>query len=47
LPGVIKTNRRLFYPIIIDLGKSVESGSRQSKPIYLREEDFFKAIEEE
>jgi len=45
LPEEIPTNRRAFYPVIVDLGPSRESGSRQSKPISISLHDFFAQIE--
>jgi hypothetical protein len=45
LPEEIPTNRRTFYPVIIDLGASRESGSRQPKPISIPLRDFFAQIE--
>jgi len=47
LPPSIPTNRRIFYPMIIDLGSSSESGSRQPSPVYLKLDDFFSALEKE
>ena len=43
----IVTNRRIVYPVIIDLGDSIESGSRQPKPIIVRESDFLTEINRE
>jgi hypothetical protein len=45
LPEEIPTNRRTFYPVIVDLGPSRESGSRQPKPISIPLDDFFEQIE--
>ena len=47
LPQSIPTNRRIFYPLIIDLGSSSESGSRQPKPIYIEQKEFFMALDAE
>jgi hypothetical protein len=47
LPWKISTNRRTFYPIIIDLGPSEVSGSRQPKPIQILLDEFFTAITKE
>jgi hypothetical protein len=45
LPEEIPTNRRTFYPIVVDLGPSRESGSRQPKPISIPLDDFFEELE--
>ena len=45
LPEEIPTNRRIFYPITIDLGPSSESGRRQPKPILIPPSDFFAEME--
>lgn len=44
LPWDIPTNRTTFYPIVIDLGPSKESGRRQSKPIQIPLKEFFSQI---
>lgn len=44
LPWKIPTNRRVFYPIIIDLGPSRVSGRRQPRPIQIPLNEFFDAI---
>lgn len=42
LPWEIRTNRHTFYPVVIDIGPSSESGSRQSSsPISISSSDFF------
>lgn len=41
LPLQISTNRHTFYPLVIDLGPSEKSGSRQEKPIHIPLDDFF------
>ncbi len=41
LPWEIPTNRRTFYPIVVDLAPSQESGSRQPKPIKIALGEFF------
>lgn len=46
IPWEIPTNRHIFYPVIIDIGSSEESGRRQPKPIQITLEDFFDALTE-
>lgn len=45
LPWEIPTNRHTFYPIVVDLGPSSESGSRQPPLISIPLHDFFARIE--
>lgn len=40
IPRKITTNRFIIYPIIIDLGESLDSGSKQVKPIEISLEDI-------
>jgi hypothetical protein len=47
LPWEIPTNRRAYYPVVIDLAPSSESGSHQPRPIQINLEDFFQAIKDE
>jgi hypothetical protein len=45
LPWKISTNRSVLYPIVIDLGPSLESGRKQPKPIRIPLDEFFAAME--
>ena len=45
LPCEIPTNRRTFYPMIVDLGPSEASGSKQPKPISIDLTEFFAEIQ--
>lgn len=40
-PEMIHTNQFSIYPILIDIGKSKVSGSRQPKPIIIKPEEIF------
>jgi hypothetical protein len=44
IPWEISTNRRTFYPMLVDLGPSQVSGRRQPKPISIELKDFFAVI---
>jgi hypothetical protein len=44
IPWEIPTNHRTYYPVVIDLAPSSESGSRQGQPILLSLDDFFQAL---
>lgn len=46
-PRKIKTNRFSLYPILIDLGPSEESGSRQRRPIIVTEAEIIDSIKNE
>jgi len=43
-PEMIPTNQFSIYPILIDIGESKVSGSRQPKPIIIKREEIFAKI---
>jgi hypothetical protein len=43
-PRIIRTNRFIIYPVLIDLGLSSESGRRQPKPVIISEEEVLSVI---
>jgi hypothetical protein len=46
-PSSISMNKWIFYPIIVDLGPSRESGRKQPRPIIISEKDIFGFISDE
>lgn len=47
LPEVIRTPRFSIYPVIIDVGEAIDSGSKQPKPVMISEDNVFAVIEAE
>jgi hypothetical protein len=44
LPRIIRTNRFIIYPVLIDIGSSSESGRKQPKPVIISEGEVLSII---